>query len=155
MQNISYIDNKEQWISGFSFFAPVKVRFSETDAFGHLNNTKVFAYFEEARIDFFKEMGLMKKWMSSKVETIPVTSDLQCNYLKQIFFDEQLKVFVKVDSIGSTSFDLHYMIKNEQGDVCLTGRGRMVQVHKKTGKPVQLDPTIIEKLESSFSTCNN
>ena len=155
MKNIPYIDNEERWISSFSLSYPIKVRFCETDAFGHLNNTEVFVYFEEGRIEFFKEIGLMQEWVSRKSETIPVTSDLQCNYLREIFFDDQLKVFVKINSIGTTSIDLHYMIKNQHGDVCITGRGRMVQVHKKTGKPVQWDQAITEKLESSFSTSNN
>lgn len=34
----------------------VKVRFCETDALGHINNTSYFIYLEEARIAFFEEM---------------------------------------------------------------------------------------------------
>lgn len=150
MKNISYIDNYEQWISSFSYSYPIKVRFSETDAFGHLNNTKVFVYFEEGRIEFFKEIGLMQEWLTQRSETIPVTADLQCNFLRQVFFDDHLQVLVKVTYIGSTSFDLHYMIKNQDDDVCITGRGRMVQVHKKTGDPKLLDEKLKKKLESSF-----
>lgn len=148
MKNISYIDNYEQWLSSFSYSYPIKVRFCETDAFGHLNNSKVFVYFEEGRIEFFKEIGLMQEWLIEPNETIPVTADLQCNYLQQVFFDDRLQVLVKVASIGSTSYDLHYMIKNQDGDVCITGRGRMVQVHKKTGKPEVLGERVQKKLES-------
>lgn len=42
------------------------------------------------------------------------------------------------------------MIKNQDGDVCITGRGRMVQVHKKTGKPEIWAESLREKLHSSF-----
>ncbi|RXI98469.1 acyl-CoA thioesterase [Anaerobacillus alkaliphilus] len=154
MKNISYIENVESWVSRFSYSYPIKVRFSETDAFGHLNNTKVFVYFEEGRIEFFKEIGLMQEWLSSGGEGIPVTSDLQCDYLRQLYFDDRLNIFVKVHSIGRTSVDLHYMIKNEKDEVCITGRGRMVQVHKKTGKPMEWDENMKKKLETSITTMN-
>lgn len=32
----------------------VNVRFSETDALGHINNTSYFIYLEEARMKFLK-----------------------------------------------------------------------------------------------------
>lgn len=154
MKNIAYIDNFEEWKDSFTFSSPVKVRFSETDAFGHLNNTKVFIYLEEGRIEFFKELGLMQEWMAKESEMISVTSDIQCDYLKQVYFDDELNVFVKINSIGSTSLDLHYMIKNQYGDVCITGRGRMVQVHKKTGKPAEWNETLKKILGGLMITPN-
>ncbi|WP_017726669.1 acyl-CoA thioesterase [Halalkalibacterium ligniniphilum] len=134
MRTPSYIDNFESWMRSFHFSIPVKVRFCETDAFGHLNNTVSFIYFEEARIDFFKKLGFMEKWTEDKGEGMIVSADLQCDFLSQIYFDERLSVHVKPDKIGTSSVDLHYLVTNEDGKACLIGRGTMVQVHKKTGK---------------------
>lgn len=53
----TYIQDAAEWMAGFSFSTKVKVRFSETDMYGHVNNTKVFAYFEYARIEYFKALG--------------------------------------------------------------------------------------------------
>ena len=50
----SYIEDFNKWQEGFSIYAPVHVRFSETDMFGHVNNTVPIAYFEYARIEFMK-----------------------------------------------------------------------------------------------------
>jgi acyl-CoA thioester hydrolase len=36
---------------------PVHVRFSDVDAYGHVNNVKYFEYFQEARIRLFVELG--------------------------------------------------------------------------------------------------
>ncbi|WP_066292667.1 acyl-CoA thioesterase [Bacillus sp. FJAT-29937] len=134
MSKISYINDFPAWEEGFEFFHPIKVRFSETDMFGHLNNTVPFTYFEVARIEFFKSIGFMQEWVNPKNETIPVVADLQCDFLKQAFFDEHLKIYVKAEAIGTSSVDLHYMGKKEDGSVCFTGRGTMVQISKKTGK---------------------
>ncbi|WP_153733475.1 acyl-CoA thioesterase [Sporosarcina obsidiansis] len=133
---VSYIDDINTWAEGFKFFSEVSVRFSETDMYGHLNNTKVFAYFEYARIEYLKSLNCMEKWVNPRGETIPIVADLQCDYRKQVFFDEKLKIFVKANSIGKSSVDLHYMGKNERDEIVFTGRGAIVQINRKTGKPV-------------------
>jgi acyl-CoA thioester hydrolase len=53
MKKINYIDEFTEWEETFTFSHSIKVRFSETDMFGHLNNTVPFVYFEEERIQFF------------------------------------------------------------------------------------------------------
>lgn len=132
----TYIEDFRAWQEGFRFSVPIRVRFSETDMFGHLNNTVTFAYFEQARIDYLKEIGLMNDWLDPNGECIPVVADLQCDYVKQVFFDETVDVHVKAASIGNSSVDIHYMGKNAAGDVVFTGRGAMVQISRKTGSGV-------------------
>ncbi|AST92780.1 acyl-CoA thioesterase [Sutcliffiella cohnii] len=135
MEKIKYIQELQTWMNEFSFSHPISVRFSETDMFGHMNNTVPFAYFEDARIAFFKYLGFMQNWVSPKSETIPVVADLQCDYLKQVYFGEKLLIYVKAQEVGTSSVDLHYMGKRESnGDICFVGRGRMVQLNKRTGK---------------------
>jgi acyl-CoA thioester hydrolase len=134
MSRIAYIENLETWKQEFSFFHQLKVRFSETDMFGHVNNTVPFAYFEEARIEFFKSKGFMQDWIKPENDTIPVVADLQCDFLSQVYFGESLKIHVKANKVGTSSVDLHYMGEKEAGNICFVGRGTMVQMSKKTGK---------------------
>lgn len=155
MSRISYINDLALWEADFEFFYEVKVRFSETDMFGHLNNTVPFTYFEVARIEFFKSKGFMQEWVNPQNETIPVVADLQCDFLKQVFFDERIRVYVKAASIGSSSVDLHYMGKKENGTVCFTGRGTMVQISKKTGKGVAWNDKMKELLKQNNFQANN
>lgn len=130
----NYIEDLSTWEKEFEFYSEVSVRFSETDMYGHLNNTVTFAYFEYARIEFLKHIGIMNDWLDPNGEKIPVVADLQCDYLKQVFFDEKLRIYVKANSLGSSSVDIHYMAKNEKGEIVFTGRGSMVQIDRRTGK---------------------
>ncbi|HBZ09355.1 MAG TPA: acyl-CoA thioesterase [Bacillus bacterium] len=150
MSRISYIENLEEWKNEFSYYQEVKVRFSETDMFGHLNNTVPLVYFEQARIGFFKKTGLMQKWLDSSQETIPVVADLQCDFLSQVYFDELLKIFVKVNKMGTSSIDLHYMGVREDESLCFTGRGMIVQVSKSSGKSVPWSDEFKERLLSKI-----
>ncbi len=146
MKHLTYITDKETWQKEFQFSIDIKVRFSETDMFGHLNNTVPFIYFEEARIEFLKNKGLMQDWVKPDHHTIPVVADLQCDFVKQVFFDQRLKVYVKADSVGNSSVDLHYMGLNEQEEICFVGRGTMVQISKQTGKGVPWTEEMRDKL---------
>lgn len=137
MTRISYINNLQDWKARFSFYIPINVRFSEVDMFGHLNNTVPFVYFEEGRIEFFKYIGFMQKWLDSNSDLIPVVADLQCDFLKQVYLNDELKLYVKSGEVGGSSMDLLYMLLNGVGEVALTGRGRMVQISRKTGKSVK------------------
>lgn len=136
MSRINYIEDLSAWQKDFEFYYPVKVRFSETDLFGHLNNTVPFTYFEEGRIEFFKNRGLMADWLDEGGESIIVVADLQCDFLKQVFFDEHLKIHVKADSVGNSSVDIHYMATREDNDICFVGRGTVVQISKATGRGI-------------------
>jgi acyl-CoA thioester hydrolase len=132
----AYIKDLSIWASEFKFYVPVSVRFSETDMYGHLNNTIPFIYFEHARIEYLKEIRLMNNWLDPKGETFPVVADLQCDFIKQVFFDESLKIFVKTAAVGNSSVDIHYMAKNSKDEIVFTGRGSMVQIGRHTGKGV-------------------
>lgn len=131
----SYIEDFQQWEEEFKFFVEVTVRFSETDMYGHLNNTVAFAYFEYARIEYLKHVGVTN-WSLKDAKNIPVVADLHCDYLRQVFFDETLRIYVKVARIGSSSMDIHYLAKNENNEAVFTGRGTIVQIDKETGKAI-------------------
>ena len=129
----SYINHFDRWMREFSFFTEVRVRFSETDMYGHLNNTVPFVYFELARIEYLKHLKL-EGWQDAQSDKIPVVADLQCDFLQQVFFDEQLKIYVKAAKVGSSSVDIHYLGINEANKPVFVGRGTIVQINKQTGK---------------------
>lgn len=146
MRKISYIEDFETWKDEFSFYTEIPIRFSETDMFGHVNNVSAFIYFEQARIEFMSSLNL---YYDKLQEHMPVVADLQCDYLEQLYFGETLKMYVKANSVGNSSIDIHYLGVNESGTPCLTGRGRLVNIEVKTGRSVELSEEMRNKLLQS------
>lgn len=134
----NYIDDPIKWEEDFKFYVEVTVRFSETDMYGHLNNTVPFVYFEYARIEFMKHIGFANFSPEAK-NTISVVADLQCDFLKQVYFDETLRIYVKAARIGNSSIDIHYLARNSKNEPVFTGRGTIVQIDKSTGKAIPWD----------------
>src|SRR5699024_1356941 len=81
---------------------------------------------------FMKHVGIFN--LSTEPESVPIVADLQCDYQKQVYFDEHLKLYVKVDNVGNSSMDIHYMALNQQEDICFTGRGKIVNINATTVK---------------------
>lgn len=131
----TYIEDLEAWSQDFTFYEDIKVRFSETDMYGHMNNTVIFSYFEQARIGLFQKLNIFKIGESTGTSII-VVADLQCDFVRQVYFDEKLKVYAKIAKVGNSSVDVHYMVKNEHNDICFVGRGSIVQINPQTGKSV-------------------
>ena len=145
----NYIDDLEAWKNEFSFSTEIKIRFSETDMFGHVNNVSPFIYFEEARTDYF---NALKYTLDDTSASIPIVADLQCDYHKELYFGNTLNVYVKVNQAGNSSIDIHYMGVNEKDEICLTGRGALVNIDPKTKKAVPLDENLkVKMLESKSS----
>src|SRR5699024_12097422 len=104
--------------------------------FGHMNNVSPFIYFEEARIEYFKQIGLFNDF--SKSDVVPVVADLLCDYIEQIFFDDVIDLYVKANRVGTSSLDIHYMAKNKDDRICLTGRGSVVHINKHIRKAMTI-----------------
>jgi len=143
---ITYINNIEEWRSEFKFSIPIKIRFSETDMFGHMNNVSPFIYFEEGRIEFLKYVGVFANLSSEQNDVIPIVADLQCDYHKQMYFNDKINLFIKVNEVGNSSFDIHYMVLDKNSEICLTGRGRLVSISQTNGKPIALSEEMKQKL---------
>lgn len=113
----------------------VTVRFSETDALGHVNNTSYFIYLEEARLHFLKEIEIdmkMKNWSF-------ILASTKCDFLSQAYFDQILKITTSVSRVGTKSFQLEHDISCAQtGSPIAKGTAILVQFNfdKQESEPI-------------------
>ncbi|OEF96922.1 hypothetical protein BHF71_04125 [Vulcanibacillus modesticaldus] len=134
------------WLQGFRFSTTIKIRFSETDAYGHVNNVSYFTYFEQARLDYLEHLGLVDELMKSPNNLI-VTANLECHYLSQLHYGQLIDVYVRIARMGKSSFDLEYAIKDKKkGILAAVGKGTIVHINKQTGKSEALPAFIKEKI---------
>src|SRR5699024_9081894 len=133
----------------FSFSTDIKIRFSETDMFGHVNNVSRFIYFEEARTDYFNSLEYS---LDDSSGSIPIVAALQCDYRTELYYGDKLKVYVKVATARTSSIDIHYLGVNEKEEICLTGRGALVNVNPATKKAAPLSEELKKKMLESKSS---
>jgi acyl-CoA thioester hydrolase len=122
---------------------PLHVRFSDVDAYGHVNNVKYFEYFQEARISV---MGKLRRDPDHAAMPSMVVAQSDVTYRRPILFrPEPYDVYSWVSRIGRTSMVIEAEIVAEGGPLA-RGRFVMVFVDPATGRSVEPPAELREQL---------
>jgi acyl-CoA thioester hydrolase len=101
---------------------PCRVRWSDVDVYGHVNNVKYFEYVQEARISFMR--SLAEDTLVGHSTWVVARQDV--DYRRpMVFRPEPYAIHTRVTRIGTSSYDLQADILD--GDVLLA-RARTVVV---------------------------
>jgi acyl-CoA thioester hydrolase len=120
------------------------VRFRDCDAMGHVNHAVYFTYFEQCRLNLWREVT-----GEARPHTRVVIARAECDYRAQARFGDDLDVSVRVGSVGRTSFVLEYQIaRSGTGDLVATGKTVMVAWDREVARSIELPDATRMLLES-------
>lgn len=92
----------------------VKVRFSDCDPIGHLNNAKYIEYMFNAREDHVEEFyGFTYEEYTQKTGCTWVTIQNEIAYLKEVRYNTKVKISSKTISLGDRTSIIEIMMKSE------------------------------------------
>lgn len=116
-----------------TFELPVRVRFCETDANGHVSQLSYLIYFEEARTEVMDAMRSHFQWFTG--DRTLVLARQWAEYLRPVYFPDRLTVKTTVVKVGTSSLRMaHVIIRNEDQDPVCRGESVMVLVTSQTGR---------------------
>ncbi|HZG70918.1 MAG TPA: thioesterase family protein [Chondromyces sp.] len=122
----------------------VRVRFCETDALGHINNTSYFVYLEEARVCLFDEITKLK----DPNEWEFILASTKCDFISQGYFKQNLTIKSYITNIGSKSFSIgHEIVDSDTGKLIAKGKAVIVYFNFQTQKSEPIPPEIRASLE--------
>ena len=121
------------------FSCEMPVRWGDMDAYGHINNTLYFRYFEEARFQW-----MLSKGMPLKSDTHPVVVTIGCTFMRPIFHPENLRIDMFVSEPGRSSFMITYRVYtlSQPDSPAAEGYSKIVWVSSETGKSVPLPDVV-------------
>ncbi|MBL0386645.1 acyl-CoA thioesterase [Tumebacillus sp. ITR2] len=145
-----------EFLDGFRFYSLVKVRFAETDMNGHMSHVSPIIYMEQARAEFMESLDVFTPELLIKERKTFVLAGQSIDYKAQAYYNDRLRIYLRVSRIGSSSLDMEYAIVNEDKQLlCCTARSTVVffdaNMQKSTPLPDDLAERI-EELESKFAT---
>jgi len=98
-----------------------RVQYYETDQMAIVHHSNYIRWFEEARLDYLKQLGLNYKSMEEQGIIIPVT-DVSCKYLISARYDDVLEIIPTPTQYTGVRLSFHYEVRNQlTGDLCATG----------------------------------
>lgn len=126
----------------------IEVRFSDLDAYGHVNNALYFTYFETARTRLFLEPFLELR----RQGLLLLVARAECDYHKPIELTDRVVVDMVIERIGRSSFDLAYTLHNGSGTNFATAKTVMVCLDAKVGRPVAVPAAILTVIGTTEGT---
>lgn len=112
---------------GEPYRCSLEVRWADSDRLGHVNNTKVVEYMQEARIKFLQSS------MSGRGAVAVRKMDVE--FLRPLKDrSSPLEIEIAVLKVGTTSYTLRHTIRDRDGVVCAHGDAVLVGFDVETDK---------------------
>ena len=123
-------------MEGYRFQFPLKVAISDINYGGHVANSKILDYFQEARIAYLAEMGDFSELDVGGPGLI--LPEAHVKYLAEMFLGDQLVIGVHISRLSRSSLTMEYRIERD-GQGTAEGTTAIVCFDYEKRKPRRLD----------------
>ena len=113
----------------------IRVRYAETDQMGYCYYGNYAQYFEVARVEALRSLGVTYKTMEENGIWLPVV-DFSIKYLQPAYYDEELTILTNVVKEPTIRIFFTYETYNEKKEKINFGETSLVFLDKKLKKPV-------------------
>jgi len=123
----------------------IGTRWSDNDAYGHVNNTVHYVWFDTAVNAWLIDAGLLDVAAGDPIGLVVETG---CRYARPLAYPETVEVGLAVERLGTSSvrYRLGVFAKGA-GEAAAEGHFTHVYVERKTRRPVPLPAAWRETLE--------
>ena len=112
----------------------VRVRYADTDQMGYVYYGNYAAYYEIARVESLRALGVSYKTVEEEGIIMPVLENYS-KYIAPALYDELLTIHVIIKSLPGVRVKFHYEIYNESDKLIHLGETTLVFVDKETKRP--------------------
>ncbi len=133
----------------FVFETHIRVRYAETDQMGYMYYGNYAAFYEVARTEMLRSLGLTYSSMEKNGIMLPV-AELKTKYLKPALYDENIKIKVTINQKPAVRIIFNYELFNEKNELINTGETTLVFFDMVKNKPCLPPASFLEKMDSFF-----
>lgn len=112
----------------------VRVRYGETDQMGYVYYGYYAMYYEVARVESLRQLGLTYKELEDGGVMMPVLEN-KSKFLAPALYDDELRIVTTLREKPSVKITFYYEIFNGSGKMIHEGETLLAFVNKATGKP--------------------
>ena len=127
----------------------LRVRYSETDVQGIVNNANYLSYFEVGRVEWLRAAGLSYKELEERGYGFMVV-EVRAFYKRAARFDDELTLRTRLAELSRASFRFEYALLRGR-EVLATGYTRHGCVELTSGRPSRLPGDLAARLQEEDS----
>lgn len=131
-------------MDGFNFTIPYSVRVADVNYGGHVANSAVLNFFQDARIAYLGHLGGYSE-MDIGNDCGIILPEAHVKYLAEMFLGEALQIGVKISKVGRSSFTMVYRIERD-GEATAEGETVLICFDYQKRKPRRLSEEFLNKL---------
>ena len=124
----------------------IRVRYGETDQMAYVYYGNYAQYFEVARVEWMRKLGISYKELEEQGIMLPVLK-LEVNYHKPGKYDDLLTIKTIVKKKPSVRIEFHFEIYNEAKELITTGFTSLVFIDMKKNRPTKAPQAILDFFE--------
>lgn len=113
----------------------IRVRYAETDPMKYVYYGNYATYFEVARVELFRELGMPYNEIEERGIWLPV-SQYSIKYLKPALYDQNLEIHTFIKKIPGVRIDFDYEIYNESKEKITEAKTTLFFLDSKKNKVI-------------------
>ncbi len=135
---------------GISFVTDIRVRYAETDGMRVVYHGNYLTYFEEARTNLFRTIGVVYSEIE-KTGIYLVVLEALVKYHRSAAYDDILHVKATLTELPTLRLTINYEItRNDENEILVTGQTVHAFTNALSGKPIRPPKNYIELMEKYF-----
>ena len=127
----------------------IRVRYGETDRMGYVYYGNYATYFEVARVEMLRSLGISYKKLEDDGVMLPVL-EFKIKYFKPAYYDDELSIKIIINKIPGVRIHFEYETYNQDNVLLNKAETTLVFVDVKTGKPCPIPSDLLPYFESFF-----
>ena len=128
----------------------IRPRYGETDQMGIVYYGRYAEYFEVARTEWLRSLGMSYAWMEQTLNILLPVRHLSIHYKAPAYYDQPLSVITVVKEKPVRLISFHHTVLNEDKRILATGQVELVFVDKHTWKPVKAPSAFLQLIEENW-----
>ena len=127
----------------------IRVRYGETDQMGYVYYGHYAMYYEVARVESLRQLGLTYREIEEMGVLMPVLEN-KSRYLAPARYDDLLRIVTTLREKPGVKIKFEYEIFNGQNTLINKGETVLVFINKVTNRPCRQPPAMEKVLERFF-----
>ncbi len=130
------------------FTTNIRVRYAETDRMGYVYYGNYAEYFEVARVETLRNLGVTYRQLEDDGVLLPV-SEYSIRYFKPAYYDEELRIETLIPTMPTAKIRFEY--STFRNDILLNSAvTELVFVDKLSGRPMRCPEAIRDAMNRYF-----
>ncbi|UOE41825.1 acyl-CoA thioesterase [Chryseobacterium suipulveris] len=128
----------------------IRVRYGETDPMKYVYYGNYAEYFEVARVELFRELGMPYDEIENQGIWLPV-SEYSIKYLKPAFYDQVLEIHTYIKKIPGVKIEFEYEIYNDAKQKITEAKTTLFFLDSQTHKIVRCPEFLMKLIEKNWA----